>query len=247
MVSVLIFLLEILLTSLLVWWLHSASRGEKIPSSFIAELLVAGAIAALIAGVFELNYGLHSEAIRRIAPQLAAAHPTALLGLNYTVVAVIEEVAKYCAALFLITRSRSLGRLSDAIFYMVVIGLGFSLIEDALFLLNPNIDAPYRLFSFYLHSGTSAVLGYGFARFTFKLWKYPQLLASLVTAVILHLAYNVFTSLNNHILGFMLSLSLTVVVSILVFILYRRTVLLEFHLERISKPPRRHRLLNIED
>jgi RsiW-degrading membrane proteinase PrsW (M82 family) len=243
--SAVVFGLELILTIGLIIWLLAMSRGEQIPTPFIFTLLAYGGLAALIAGVIQIRYGITRNELQQLAPHLTSRYANALLGLNYIVVAVVEELAKYCAALFLIIHTRRLKRLSDAIFYLVIIGLGFSLVEDALFFLSPHIDAPYRLLSFYLHSGTSAVLGYGFARFYFKHWHYRNLLACLGLSILIHLTYNVFTSLNDHLIAFLLTLTMTSLISLQIFLVYRHTVLLEFHLERINTPKRRHKLLNL--
>ena len=52
----------------------------------------------------------------------------------------IEEVLKYAAALAVILWNRAVDEPIDYVIYMIVIAIGFSALENALFIFNPLID-----------------------------------------------------------------------------------------------------------
>jgi len=234
----LIFGLEIILAFILVLWLRYMGRGEPAPWGFLFKLLFFGSLTAILAGYVEIRYSFI------ISP--VSANPVLLENLNNGAASLTEELAKYFAATFTIINTRHFHKLSDAILYMIIIGLGFSLVEDAFFLISPQTDAPYRLLSFYLHSGTSAIIGYHLGRFKYKLDGYPQLMLGVFYAVLLHFSYNWATSLQRGDLGFYLTVSITLYISLQIFILYRRAIIEEFKLDHKKTARPRVKLLNLE-
>jgi RsiW-degrading membrane proteinase PrsW (M82 family) len=144
----------------------------------------------------------------------------------------IEELAKYTVAVFTVINTKHFHKMSDAITYMILIGLGFSLVEDAIFFLNPATDAPYRLLSFYVHSGTSAIIGYSLGRFKFGQAGYGELFRAVCGAILLHFGYNLATSLSGSETAFWLTVAITIYISLQIFILFRRAQVEEYEIER---------------
>ena len=245
MVALTVFTIEVALTLTLITWLRVASRGEPPPWSFIIRLLLYGGICAVVAAFVELRYTFTLRELQSLFPAASPQVNHALFGLNYFAVALIEETGKYFVAILTIVNTRHLHRISDAIIYLVIIGLGFSLIEDAFYLLNPTIDAPYRLLSFYLHSGTSAIIGYCLGKYSFGLGSYRQVAEGLLAAIALHLSYNLVTTLSDRHAAFELTVLITLFITIQIFTLFRQALIEEYCLERSNHPPKRQRLLNI--
>lgn len=225
-----VFGVEILLAFALIAWMRSSVRGPAAPWGFIALILAWGAVTALISAYVEIRYSFNLEKLTTEFPELVANNGHWLKLLNNVAASMIEEFAKYMIGVFTVINTRHIHKLSDTIIYLIIIGLGFSLIEDMFFLIHPDTVAPYRLMSFYIHSGTSAIMGYSLGRFKFGLASYRELIGSVVAAICLHFSYNFMTSLESP-LAFWLAVLLTVYISLQIFILFRRTVAEEERVE----------------
>jgi RsiW-degrading membrane proteinase PrsW (M82 family) len=239
---------EILLTLALITWMRSSSRDPKVPWKFILQILLWGAVTALVAAFIEIRYTFNLQQLAQSRPALVEQHGPWLQILNVSAVALIEELGKYMIGVFTVVNTRHVHKLSDTIIYLIIIGLGFSLVEDVFFLLNPDTIAPYRLISFYVHSGTSAIIGYSLGRFKFGLATYRELAGSVIAAVGLHFAYNLTTNLSDTHLSFDLAVALTIFISLQIFILLRKTLVEEYELERRAKRIKREhtKFLNLE-
>jgi|GEM_PF-6288406 len=233
---VVVIFVELLLTGSLVAWMRSSTRGEPVGWRMITKVLLFGVIAALISAFITLNYSFNIPQLQTQVPGLVDKYRALMVLLNTFGAATVEELAKYCVAVFvLITPQQRHQRLSDTIMFMILIGLGFSLIEDCLYLLNPDTIAPYRLLSFYLHSGTCAIMGYSLGRFRFGLTGYREVLRSVIAAVLLHSAYNLTTQLDDQRLALYLTFAITVFITLQIFILFRKTLEEEYELENKHK------------
>lgn len=243
-----VFLTEILLTLALIYWMRSTSREPVVPWKFIVQILCWGAVTALVAAYIEIRYSFDLVKLGQSHPELVNQHGPWLELINVAAIALIEELGKYMIGVFTVINTKHVHKLSDTIMYMIIIGLGFSLVEDVFFLLNPDTIAPYRLISFYVHSGTSAIIGYSLGRFKFGLASYRELMGAVIGAVGLHFAYNLTTNLSNTRLAFDLAVALTIFISLQIFILLRKTLIEEYDLEyRARRLKRAHtRLLNLE-
>jgi RsiW-degrading membrane proteinase PrsW (M82 family) len=241
-----IFLVEIVFASTLTYWMRRTLRGQKETWRFFATILGYGAITALISAFVELHYSFDLRKLQLQSPQLLTHFGGSYETINIFSASTIEELAKYVAAVLAITNARHFYRLSSAIVYLILIGLGFSLMEDAIFFLNPATLAPYRLLSFFVHSGTSAVIGYYLGRFRFGQAKYWQLALAVLGAIVLHFSFNIATTLSDHFISFYITLAITVFISSRIIILFRRTVEEEYALERqIFQPDSTGVLLNV--
>lgn len=241
-----VFVVEIFLTITLIIWMRQVQRRSRLSWSLASKVMVGGSVIAIICAVVEVRYAFNLSNIQTQQADLYLRYGTLYRQLNNLSASMIEELGKYfVAALFLLDGQKK-RRMSDAILYMIIIGLGFALIEDLIYFFNPSTDPIYRLLSFYLHSGTSAIIGYSIGRFWYGLTNYADVLRSVAGAILLHFAYNVATSLEIQPLGFILTLAITVYITYQVFILFRRTVEEEYEMEHQIRPRRKtSRLLNL--
>jgi len=230
-VRILVYAAELLLAAFLMIWMRSSLRGHTEPFRFMLPLFGYGAIAAAISAYVEIRYSFRLDQLAISHPALVANYGAWLQVLNSGSASLIEELAKYLVALIAILNAGHFQRLSTAITYLVIIGLGFSLIEDLIFLLNPETVPGYRLLSFFVHSGTSAIIGYSLGRFRFGLSRYRDLLLAITGAIGLHFAYNLAVSVPDYRTSLYATLALTFFISSRIFVLFHRTVQEEFRLE----------------
>jgi len=235
-----VFGIELLLAALLVTWMRSSLRGHTEPLRFMVPLFVYGTLAAALSAFVEIRYSFRID-------QAAAGSEFWLQVLNSGSASLIEELAKYLVALIAILNAGHFQRLSTAITYLIIIGLGFSLVEDLIFLMNPDTVPIYRLMSFLVHSGTSAIIGYSLGRYRFGLARYRGLLLAISAAVLLHFAYNLAVALPNYQVSLYVTLALIAFISSRIFVLFHRTIREEMMLERsIFKKGEGTRLLNLK-
>lgn len=152
--------------------------------------------------------------------------------------ATIEEVFKFVAAWFLVLRSRAVDEPIDAIIYMLTVALGFSALENTLFLLSPvsQGDTIQSLLSgnlrfigaTLLHTLASATIGIALA-FAFYKNKYMQKIyavGGLILAILLHTMFNYFILAQG---GSAFNVFLFVWVGVVVLLLF---------FERLKRPSR---------
>ena len=123
--------------------------------------------------------------------------------------ATIEEVFKYLAAYIVVLRRKELDEPIDAVIYLITIALGFSALENALFLLNPLADGSIIdsiltgnlrfLGAMLLHTLSSAAIGLmiAFSFYRSKAIKRLYLLIGIILAIVLHTAFNFLIMINN--------------------------------------------------
>lgn len=242
-----VFAIEIILAVSLISWMRSSLRGTPAPWSFIAQVLIAGALVALAAALVTVRYSFDITALTVSRPDIVEHYKGILIIFNTVGAALVEELAKYAVGVFFLIHNRHTTRLSDVIICMVIVGLGFSLIEDAFYFLDPSTIAPYRLLSFYLHSGTSAIMGYSLGRFRFGLTGYRELFLAVIAAVALHTGYNLTTQLNNGQIALYLTFAITLLITLQIFVLVKRTQNEEWQLRKLAEEkPKPTRYLNLK-
>ncbi len=120
------------------------------------------------------------------------------------VLVIIEEVLKYSAALIVVLWNKAVDEPIDAIIYMITIALGFSALENALFIYNPLFVGDYTtsfltgnfrfLGATLLHVLASGTVGVAMALVYYKhsLIKVLTATFGLFIAIILHALFNFF-------------------------------------------------------
>lgn len=240
--------LEVGLTAGLIFWMRSSTRGVPISWKHIFKILVAGGAIALIAALVTIKYSFNISALQETEAPLVENYKGWLIFINVIGASTVEELAKYTVGVFFLVSNRKARRLSDIIASMIMVGLGFSLVEDVLYLMTTDAVPTYRLLSFYLHSGTSAIMGYALGRFHFGLAGYRELIRSLFSAIALHCVYNLSLNLEGTTLPLYLALGVTLFISLQIFILFRKTLEEEYDMIRTSerkKPQVTTKLLNL--
>lgn len=151
---------------------------------------------------------------------------------------IIEEVLKYSAALIVVLWNKAVDEPIDAIVYMIAIALGFSALENALFIFNPLVDGDYTssfltgnfrfLGATLLHVLASGTVGVAMALSYYKS-NSIKILASTVglfVAIILHALFNfiIMDASGETVLGVFMFVWMGVIV---LFLLFEKVKLLE--------------------
>lgn len=117
---------------------------------------------------------------------------------------VIEEVLKYAAALIVVLWHRAVDEPIDTIIYMITIALGFSALENALFIWTPFMQGHYMesvltghfrfLGATLLHILASGTVGGAMALAFYqpKVWRVVWSTLGLCAAIVLHTLFNFF-------------------------------------------------------
>ncbi len=169
------------------WFWLREDRAQPEPKLLIASSFIAGmAVVAVVLPLQKYALGEFTDA-----------------SLVFTWV-VIEEVLKYAAALIVVLWHRMVDEPIDVIIYMITIALGFSALENALFMWSPFMDGHYIesiltghfrfLGATLLHVLASGTVGAAMA-FAFYKSKWTRILWStigLCVAIVLHTLFNFF-------------------------------------------------------
>ncbi len=151
---------------------------------------------------------------------------------------IIEEILKYSAALIVVLWNRAVDEPIDTIIYMITIALGFSALENALFIFNPLTDGNYMesfitgnfrfLGATLLHVLASATVGIAMA-FSFYKRSSVKIISAcigLFIAILLHALFNLF--IMNASGGTVLAIFMFVWMGIIVlFLIFEQVKLLE--------------------
>ena len=169
------------------WFWLREDKARPEPKILIATSFLAGML------VIPVVYPIQQFAVERF------------VGTNLIVVwVIIEEVLKYSAALIVVLWNKAVDEPLDTIIYMITIALGFSALENTLFIFNPLSTGDYInsfltggfrfLGATLLHVLASATVGIAMAlSFYKKSWvKILSATFGLCIAVILHALFNLF-------------------------------------------------------
>lgn len=196
----LVLLIEIGLTLAMVLWLQGRHKTPLLKSTIIWQSLSLGAIAAILS--LWIN--------------------TPWTGLTATVgKASLEELFKYSLGSLILLTIKPI-QLRQIIAVMVLVGLGFALLEDFFHFLDPAILATPRLFSFYLHAGTSAIMGYGLGQFRTGKGGYLGLIGSIFIAIFGHSLFNLATQIANPTHALIVTSIITILLTLAIFWLWQR-------------------------
>ncbi|MFA6273526.1 MAG: PrsW family glutamic-type intramembrane protease [Candidatus Paceibacterota bacterium] len=152
--------------------------------------------------------------------------------LIFVIWAIIEELAKFFVAWVVVLRRREVDEPIDAMIYMITIALGFSAIENSLFILTPIIggDTIGALVTgnlrfvgaTLLHMISSSAIGAAIALSFYQSAKIKKkfVIVGVILSIILHTVFNLFIIKGNNNGGtffVFLSVWITVVVLMIVF------------------------------
>jgi protease PrsW len=144
---------------------------------------------------------------------------------------IIEEVLKYCAALIVVLWNRSVDEPIDTIIYMITIALGFSALENALFVFDPLKNNDYGTFfitgnfrfigATLLHTLASGTVGVmmALAYYKRKSIRIASATLGLFIAILLHALFNfsIMDASGETVLGVFMFVWMGVIVLFLIF------------------------------
>ncbi len=194
------------------WLREDKCRPEPrtlITSAFIAGMLIVALVLPLQKFAMERFYG--SELI--------------------FVWVIIEEVLKYAAALVVVLWNKAVDEPIDVIIYMITIALGFSALENALFIYNPLVTGDYAnsfltgnfrfLGATLLHVLASGTVGVFMALSYYKrdIVRITSATIGLFVAILLHALFNFFImdASGETVLGVFMFVWMGVIVFFLLF------------------------------
>jgi len=209
------------------WFMLREDKARPEPKMLIATAFIAGLL------IVPLVFPVQQYATERF------------VGANLIWVwVIIEEVFKYSAALIFVLWNKAVDEPIDTIIYMIAIALGFSALENSLFIFNPLQDGDYLnsfltgnfrfLGATLLHVLASATVGIAMAlSFYKKSWiKVLSATAGLFVAIILHALFNLFIMEASG--GTVLSIFMFVWMGIVVlFLIFEKVKLLEKNHRRV--------------
>jgi RsiW-degrading membrane proteinase PrsW (M82 family) len=119
----------------------------------------------------------------------------------YGGIAVIEELAKFFSAYFILKKNKYFDEAIDAMIYLIVLALGFGLVENILAASQEIVNGSLLLPVFQtmslrfvganlLHALSSGIIGFFWALFLLKKKKSNQLYWGLVLGIALHFFFN---------------------------------------------------------
>lgn len=209
------------------WFWLREDKAHPEPKVLIATSFIAGML------VVPLVFPVQQFAVERF------------VGTNLIVVwVIIEEVFKYAAALIVVLWNKAVNEPIDTIIYMITIALGFSALENALFIFNPLQVGDYFgsfltgnfrfLGATLLHVLSSATVGIAMALSFYRrsITKVIAATFGLCIAIILHALFNLFIMEASG--GTVLSIFMFVWMGIVVlFFIFEKVKLLEKNHRRI--------------
>ncbi len=196
------------------WFWLREDKARPEPRSLIASAFIAGML------IVALVLPLQEFAMSRFS------------GKNLIFVwVIIEEVLKYSAALIVVLWNKAVDEPIDTIIYMISIALGFSALENALFIFNPLQDGNYMdsfltgnfrfLGATLLHVLASGTVGVfmAFAFYSRDLVRIIAATVGLFIAIILHALFNFFImdASGETVLGVFMFVWMGVIVLFLIF------------------------------
>ena len=222
------------------FWLHEDKKKLE-PKRVIARTFIVGGFFVPIVFIID-HFFLPSN---NLVTQISTAYKSnltlsaiILVSLPLVALALIEELSKYLAARIGALRNINCDEPIDVMIYMITAALGFSAVENSLFLFSLLITSgpTYSSFLFtgnlrflgatLLHTVTSATLG-AFLGFAFyqKTWvKTIAWILGLATATTVHLFFNFFiiTGGSQNVLPVLIGLWVATMFIIFIFEIIRR-------------------------
>ncbi len=202
------------------WYLISQDKGPKEPIKALWLAFVFGIFGALAAGILE-NYLVVYKNTQPGAPDVK------MIG-SYFMVGLIEELVKFLPFALYVYKKKYFNEHSDGVLYFAIVGLGFGLPENLLYVLKFGSSTGIgRLFlTPFFHATTVALVGYYLSRKKLSGGSFRPVVFSLLAVIVLHSIYDFGLSSQNTILA-VISILITVFLSINLFILYHRSTQLD--------------------
>lgn len=182
-----LFLLSIAPIIICVFYIYIRDKYEKEPIHLLLTGLIFGSIISVPIGFCE-------KYLENLVPQ--TNNFLWVLYLSFVVAAFTEEFFKFIVLYFLIWLEKNFNEPFDGIVYSVIISLGFAMVENILYVVNPAIGGIYTavtraVFSVPGHVFFGVSMGYFFALAKYdRHMKTNYLCRALIVPVILHGFFN---------------------------------------------------------
>ncbi|MEE8440793.1 MAG: PrsW family intramembrane metalloprotease [Spirochaetia bacterium] len=197
---------------LLLRWAYRRDTAQPEPRRLVLGAFGLGIVAVALAIVVGL-------ALEPLAELFTGASRIAYRA--YFIAGFLEEAAKLAVVLFFVARHKEFDEVADGMVYTMAAGLGFAVVENALYLVGPPTVLLIRGISAVpLHAAAGGVMGFfvGMSRIEGR----GSVLTGLLAAVALHGSYDYFLFTGGA-LSFA-TIPLLIVALILVGILFRVSV-----------------------
>lgn len=195
------------------FWLKEDKRKPE-PASILFRAFMAGGLAVILAYYLEKLVCSNTGFLNALNIPLSFSWDCLRsLWIGMPILfswSLIEELVKFLAFVLVVWPHRDFDEPIDAMIYMTTIAIGFAAIENSLFLLNTAMEQSSRTYflltgnfrflgATILHIVSSSLVGYFIGRsFYFSVWgKTIWIFIGLITATLLHTAFNFFIIINN--------------------------------------------------
>ena len=182
-----LFLMAVAPIIIFVFYIYIKDKYEKEPLKLLTTGILFGTIISVPIGFIE-KYLTKSFIIENSFLQT--------FYLSFIVAAFTEEFFKFITLYFLIWNEKNFNEPFDGIVYAVMISLGFAMIENILYVINPNTGGIYTaitraIFSVPGHGFFGVTMGYFFALAKYEPnKKLKYILYSFIIPIILHGLFN---------------------------------------------------------
>lgn len=215
-ITSLLLALGLSLLSAIFWWFFFKERSQELTTrnSSILMLFVVGLVMVIPLGlvegsVVELLPKSVEEALFTLPSQLTASSVGIIAFVMFFIAATFEELSKIYF-LRKIMPLREIDQVIDSIKFGIAVGIGFAIVENALFLLQPLRDGSLRdvvttfflrfFFSTLAHAVYSGIAGYFLGLAKFEPWRRRQHYAkAVILPILIHGVFNTLLLIN---LGF---------------------------------------------
>jgi RsiW-degrading membrane proteinase PrsW (M82 family) len=168
-------------------YINHLDRIEPEPHGLILKALILGAAAVIPAGI--------TEALLDKAPLFAAEGLAGAALKSFIVIAPVEEAVKLAVVLLFIWNNANFNEENDGIVYVGAASIGFSLLENVLYVMDSGLGAGIMraVTAIPLHTFTGVIMGYfvGAARFApSPAQRKKKICAGFLAACLVHGAYD---------------------------------------------------------
>jgi RsiW-degrading membrane proteinase PrsW (M82 family) len=204
----------------LVWYFLAHDHGEKEPVGALWIAAGFGGLGILIAAFLE----------SRVIPAgfSDSQHSVSQLIIPALMIGVIEEAAKFVPLAIFIYKKRYFNEHTDGVIYFAIAGMGFGLPENILYTIQfgSKVGISRILLTPFFHAATTSLVGYFLIKAKLKEMPLRLVGLMLIAAMLLHAVYD-FGLLSGVMLYAVISLMITVVMAVGMFLFYMRATELD--------------------
>lgn len=210
----------IIIAILLAWYLMSRDKGPKEPIKALWIAFIFGIVGAIGASFLE-QFFINQK-------NLQAGSSWSILLSNFFLVGLIEESVKFIPLAIFIYKKKYFNEYTDGVIYFALVGLGFGLPENVLYALSyGSATGIGRLFlTPFFHATTVSLVGFYLAKNKLLHKKFSAVLYALMGVIVLHTIYDFGLASGNSLLT-LLSIIITTVLSVNLFVVYRKASFLD--------------------